>query len=58
MTTHSERQAVTSNASEQSVASGEIGMAIVWAVFYAIVIIVPVASKFAPIGMVVALLSK
>jgi hypothetical protein len=58
MTPHSEREAVTSNVSAQSVASGEIGMAISWAAFYAIVILVPAASKFAPVGTIAALLSK
>jgi hypothetical protein len=58
MTTHSEREALMANATKQSVASGEIGMAITWAVFYAIAILAPAAAKLAPVGTVVALLSK
>jgi hypothetical protein len=41
-----------------TVAPGEIATAAVWLAFYVAIFAVPVASKFAPIGTVVALLSR
>jgi hypothetical protein len=53
----SSKQAASSKG-KPLVAPGEIATATVWLGFYAVILLVPVASKFAPIGTVVALLSR
>jgi hypothetical protein len=58
MPTNSQPNTSASNAREQNALPGEIGMAITWVVFYAIVLIAPLAAKIAPVSTVVALLTK
>jgi hypothetical protein len=58
MPNHSQPETTTPNASDSPIAPGEIGMGIVWAVFYAIVLTVPVASHVSTLSKVVAFLSR
>ena len=56
--TDSQPNASAAKAREQHALSGEIGMAIVWAVFYAIVLVAPFVSRSNALGTVVAFLFK
>jgi hypothetical protein len=58
MFSESKRQMTTQEDAKRLIAPGEIGMGVVWLIFYGVTLIAPVALKFAPVGAALAFFAR